>query len=362
MSRYPFAPRPVDDNLMSLMYQQKLAHHLHTKAYWPTTPFLASKGPKDASDKLSFLDKQGDFRVRTLNLLNLSNSATDCSTQPCAEASTYSPVDRRQINNVSETLKIYERLCEKAHKIRRREQCRTNQARYRDKQRNAEQQLKRSAEQLQEEMTMLRRRYRVLASLEKSNQSSWNTVSEVFRLFDTTFRYPWCMTSTHEMIHHAEARTILGILKGSFAQDAAMGELRGVPTLLEHLLWFSQSFGSPRVQLQRIERVTSDIMAARARINLTITEITLQHVFFQKEETVKEATHEIKRELLYERLLGQRLECDCSFHFLFDDDSDRVVRLEATIDLTTPLFRVLGSLKDVATILFHSRRVSMGLF
>ncbi|ETI53679.1 hypothetical protein F443_03420, partial [Phytophthora nicotianae P1569] len=59
--------------------------------------------------------------------------------------------------------------------------------------------------------------------------------------------------------------------------------------------------------------------------------------------------------LLSQRLLGQRLECDCSLAFLFDGDSARVVRLEINIDLTTPLLQALGSLKDVSKVLEHAR-------
>ncbi|KAG2792864.1 hypothetical protein PC129_g23219 [Phytophthora cactorum] len=63
----------------------------------------------------------------------------------------------------------------------RRQQCRTNQARYRDRQRNAQMQLEKRVEQLQQEV---KRKYRDLASREKSNQSPWRVVAEVFSLFE----------------------------------------------------------------------------------------------------------------------------------------------------------------------------------
>ncbi|KAG2809207.1 hypothetical protein PC129_g22662 [Phytophthora cactorum] len=236
----------------------------------------------------------------------------------------------------------------------RRQQCRTNQARYRDRQRNAQMQLEKRVEQLQQEVGSLKRKYRYLASRERSNQSPWSIVAEVFRLLETSFHSPWRVASTQEMKNHAETRQILAILERSFAHDAAMGELRGVKALVEQLLLFSQYFGTPHLKLQRIESVAPGVMAARAKLSMTVTELTLRHAFPHLEEPASEDRGD-GRGLLYQRLLGQRVECNCSLAFLFDEDSDRVVRLETSIDLTTPFLELLGSLKDVSKVLEHAR-------
>ncbi|KAF4031035.1 hypothetical protein GN244_ATG17130 [Phytophthora infestans] len=152
------------------------------------------------------------------------------------------------------------------------------------------------------------------------------------------------------MRNHSETRQILAILERAFAHDAAMGELRGVDALMEQLLLFSQYFGQPHLKLLRIESVAPDVMAARAKLSVTVTELTLRHAFPHLEEPAGGED----RVLLFQRLLGQRLECDCSLSFLFDEDSERVARLEVNIDLATPLFEVLGSLKDVSNVLEHA--------
>ncbi|KAF4149375.1 hypothetical protein GN958_ATG01430 [Phytophthora infestans] len=126
------------------------------------------------------------------------------------------------------------------NKSRRREQCRANQARYRDKQRNAQQQLERSVEQLQSELSTLKHRNLDLASRQRTNQSPWNTVAEVFRLLGVCFRSPWRVTCVQEMRNHSEMRQILAILERSFTHDVAMGDLRGIDALMEQLLQFSQ--------------------------------------------------------------------------------------------------------------------------
>ncbi|KAL4086020.1 bZIP transcription factor 1 [Phytophthora ramorum] len=114
-----------------------------------------------------------------------------------------------------------------AGKSRRREQCRANQARYRDKQRNAQLQLEKSVELLHAELDALKRRYRDLLSRERSNQSPWSIVAEVFRLLESSFRFPWRTTNAQEMSHHQNTRQILAVLERSFAHDAAMGKLSG---------------------------------------------------------------------------------------------------------------------------------------
>ncbi|KAG3117611.1 hypothetical protein PI124_g17039 [Phytophthora idaei] len=156
------------------------------------------------------------------------------------------------------------------------------------------------------------------------------------------------------MKNHAEMRQILAILERSFTHDAAMGELRGVEALIEQLLLFSQYSGTPHLKLQRIESVAPGVMAARAKLSMTVTELTLRHAFPHLEKPVSDDRGG-GRGLLYQRLLGQRVECNCSLTFLFDEDSDRVVRLETSIDLTTALLELFCSLKDVAKVLEHAR-------
>ncbi|KAH7482298.1 bZIP transcription factor 1 [Phytophthora ramorum] len=132
-----------------------------------------------------------------------------------------------------------------AGKSRRREQCRANQARYRDKQRNAQLQLEKSVELLHAELDTLKRRYRDLSSWERSNQSPWSIVAEVFRLLESSFRFPWRTANAQEMSHLQNTRQILAVLERSFAHDAAMGKLSGANALMKQVRCCSQYFGDP---------------------------------------------------------------------------------------------------------------------
>ncbi|GMF26493.1 unnamed protein product [Phytophthora lilii] len=236
---------------------------------------------------------------------------------------------------------------------RRREQCRANQARYRDKQRNAQLRLERSVEELHREIDSLKRRYRDLSSRERSNQSPWTIVAEVFRLLGSCFRSPWRISNMKEMKNHTKTRHILAVLEPAFDHDAALGDLIGVDALMEQLQRYSQYFGDTQLHLEHIESIAPGVMVAHARLNVTVTELTLRHIFPHLESSAASQYDEHK--LLYQRLLGQRLNCPCSLEFLFDEDSNRVVRLVTNVDLASPLLRLLGNYGDVVDVLKRSK-------
>ncbi|KAL4160794.1 hypothetical protein PRNP1_001356 [Phytophthora ramorum] len=213
----------------------------------------------------------------------------------------------------------------------RRQQCRTNQARYRAKQRNAHIQLEKSVKQLHQEVDGLKRRYRDLSSRERSNQSPWSIVAEVFRLLENSFRFPWRTANAQEMSHHQNTRQILAVLERSFEHDAAMGEVSGTNALMRQLRCYSLYFGDPILKLQRIESVAPSVMTARAKLSMTITEFTLRHAFPHLEKPICGRNGEDGRGLLYERMLGKRLDFNFSLNFLFDEDSDRVISPECII-------------------------------
>jgi hypothetical protein len=231
----------------------------------------------------------------------------------------------------------------------RRQHCRANQARYRNRQRDAQLQLEKSVKQLHQEVGSLKRRQRDLSSRERSTQSSWSIVAELFHLLEGSFRSPWHVASFNKMKNHEATRQVLAILERSFAHNAAMGDLQGADALMEQLRSYLQYFGEPRLQLQQIESVAPGVMVTKASLSVTLTEPTFQHLFPHIVKLENEQRHS-----LHNRLLGKRLQLSCSMRFLFDDESSSVVRLETNIDLVKALHRVLGNLADVAEVLQHA--------
>ncbi|KAL8009172.1 hypothetical protein Plhal703r1_c01g0001401 [Plasmopara halstedii] len=355
MSRYPYASRPLSDNLVSLVCPRAIGSRYHphkmVSPYQVESSLYKAPQTHDIRDLLN-----QDFLINAKGpgtFLSLNNAARVYPSQFRPELKAFPASEVSALNSSpSKLTETDKRKREDAHKFRRREQCRANQARYRHKQKNAQLQLEKSTEELHKDLETLKRRYRDLSSRERIIQSPWSIVADVFRLLDICFRSSWRMTSTKEMKFHTETRELLTILERSFASNVAMGELQGVDAMMEQLLLYSQIFQTSWLQLQRIERVAPGVMAARATINLTLTEFTLRHAFPHLEESTSQETDGSS---LFLRLLDQQLECRCSLTFFFDEESDRVVRLAASVDLMTPLLQVLGTLEDVKTVLEHAR-------
>ncbi|KAJ8576136.1 hypothetical protein ON010_g3074 [Phytophthora cinnamomi] len=227
----------------------------------------------------------------------------------------------------------------------RREQCRANQARYRNKQLNHKRQLQRDNQLLEEEIQGLKLRKRNIKFERKTNQSPWTIVGEVFRLLEDGFRSPWRLASTEEMMKHADTRQSLAFLEKCFVHNVAMGDLRGINALMDQWRRYSLYFEEPHLELKRVEVLAKGVVSAIATLSVTITDFTLRCVFPGL------ATCGGRKLLqLSKSLLGQRLDYSCSMRFLFDEASGRVVRLEPKIDLVTPLLRILGNIKDVSAV------------
>ncbi|GMF31461.1 unnamed protein product [Phytophthora lilii] len=337
MQHYPLAPRPLSDGLVGLVRPRAPAGRHLAERVRPFEAPTTSESPRDA------FKVAGDAPQALLALI-----AARPKPFLRAEREMHPPVHQVDSSPLNDSLK---RKRVENKQLRRREQCRANQARYRDKQRHAQLQLEKSVEQLHKELDTLKRRYRDLSSRERSNQSPWSIVAEVFRLLGSCFKSQWRMTGMKEMKNHTETRQILAVLERAFAHNAALGDLNGIEALMDQLRRYAQYFGDAQLHLKRIESVAPGVMSASARLSVTVTELTLRHIFPHLEGS-DGGDYEQR---LHQQLLGQRLHLNCSMNFLFDENSDRVVRLETKIDLAASLFRVLGNLKDVADVIEHAQ-------
>ncbi|EGZ24843.1 hypothetical protein PHYSODRAFT_482529, partial [Phytophthora sojae] len=234
-------------------------------------------------------------------------------------------------------------------KVVRRRQCRTNQARYRNKKRIYGDRLQHRVQQRQEELQALRLKRLRLCFSEKANLSPWDSVSEVFRLLETSFRSPWRMTSVDEMMKHAETQQSISQLRKSFAHDVSMDSASGVDALLEELCRYALYFSDPQIQLKRVESAVPGVLTASARLSVAVSEFTLSCVFphLQGASRNQGACDDDEHRAFREKLLGQRLSCRCEMTFLLDEESGRVVRLETSINLVESLVQVLDDVVDV---------------
>ncbi|KAG2813858.1 hypothetical protein PC129_g13586 [Phytophthora cactorum] len=233
----------------------------------------------------------------------------------------------------------------------RREQCRANQARYRNKQRNLQIQLESSVEKLRQKLARLKRRRQDIVLAEKTDQNPWIIVAEVFHVLQNSFRCPWNLEIDEDMQNDNTMRKNLAFLQKTFTSDVAMGELSGIDELINQWRRYSQYFGDARLHLQRVESMAPGVMKATARLHVTITELIVRFAFPHLSEPEPVSKYDINPPLR-ERLKGKHLDCSVSIDFQFDEDNGRVTRLEPRIDVIPALLRKLGDLSDVVEVCY----------
>ncbi|ETI53822.1 hypothetical protein F443_03279 [Phytophthora nicotianae P1569] len=272
-----------------------------------------------------------------------------------ADKTMRAPVDNTRLSDLKrlrdvEEMDKFEKL--EIKKAIRREQCRNNQARYRDRQRALQRRMQHEVQQLHEEVQGLKLKRQRLRFKEKTNRSAWSIVSDVFRLLETGFCSPWYMTNTDEMMKHTETRQILTELQKAFEHDVGMGGLQGVEALVEQLRRYSLYFSDPQMYLQRVEELVPGVVTATARFKLMVSEFTLRCVFphLEKPKNGGEDEEDIYRSLR-KKLLGKQLDCRCKVVFLMNEESGRVARLEVCIDVVGSLLQLLRDTIDASNVL-----------
>lgn len=285
---------------------------------------------------------------------------------------------------------------------RRREQCRTNQARYRNKQRAYRLELEEVVVRLREDVSMLDARHRSLSYERRTSFSPWNVVVEYFRLFrhgaHVRFAAPGrSSTSTGLVDDKREALTGAGAKATTSAVDLFLQspdgqdqlaflqsvtvpevyygggseETQGIEALADQWVRCARCFDNFELQLDRIEKASGDLdtIVAASRMRVTVSEATLRYVFPHLLTRRSSQSYRSDGRLaqlaggsegLARRLFGQQLEFKCSIWFQCDRESSKVVRLRAQLDLVTPIMRTLGSLRDAARVLDGARMTSDG--
>ncbi|KAL3657732.1 hypothetical protein V7S43_017305 [Phytophthora oleae] len=246
---------------------------------------------------------------------------------------------------------------------RRREQCRANQARYRQKQLKHAKILEKSVQKLRADIPVLElQRNRLLYG---GQQDVWNVVVEYFHVF--RFGVPMTLPVASEdgrisagrrpeHPDNAEANHQLAFLRSSMTDDVTLGERIGVVSLMEQWELYSSSFQSLHFQLERIERTNSTFVSVTAMLNVTVSEMTLINVFpclLDRDDGDAEDGGDT-RARVRSRLLGYRLQIPCSLCFEWDTNSCRVARLKTTVNFVTPLMKILKDISDVAFVLEHA--------
>ncbi|RLN14551.1 hypothetical protein BBO99_00000406 [Phytophthora kernoviae] len=246
---------------------------------------------------------------------------------------------------------------------RRREQCRTNQARYRMKQMKHAVILEETVQSLRVEIPALdMQRNRLLYG---SKQSIWSVVVEyahIFRFGVPVASKPLPTYPSMKSFQDTDTKRQLAFLRSTMSDDLILCELRGVNALMDQWRRYASSFQDLYFQLECIQGLSEKFVTGLASLSVTITETTLATVFphlFGSGRIQEDLGYDAKlepwrAEILASKLLGQRLRLPCSLCFEWDVESSRVMRLEMTVGFLTPLLQVLGRLEDAAAVMEHA--------
>ncbi|OWZ21465.1 Bzip transcription factor [Phytophthora megakarya] len=233
---------------------------------------------------------------------------------------------------------------------RRREQCRTNQARYRKKQTEYAKTLEVTVGQLRLEIPKLEMQHRQLISNAKA--SLWNVVVEYFHLFRNGSRSMGPRSSGPKAwLQTSEAEQQLLFLRSAMAEDVLIGEQRGVEAMVELWKRCTYYFDDLHFRLKHMTKVSENFIAATASLTVTVSEATLQLCLPSNEEFRRNTAQEAKMATVRSKLLGQRLVFPCRLSFEYNEATKRIVRLENSVDLLSSLIQVLGSIEDAAFVL-----------
>uniref|UniRef100_K3X529 BZIP domain-containing protein n=1 Tax=Globisporangium ultimum (strain ATCC 200006 / CBS 805.95 / DAOM BR144) TaxID=431595 RepID=K3X529_GLOUD len=233
---------------------------------------------------------------------------------------------------------------------RRREQCRTNQERYRKKQRS-------EGVELEEHVTNLREQVRVLeqqrVGLQQGFDSSaipYDVVLDFFRQFRHGLYGQEQVSQTLSAISRKHQ---LEFLHSVFRSNLEFGDFRGIDALVEQWRRYSTFHQDLTLELTNtvsFESVSlsnnqTHTICATGELALTITRATIQHVFPHLEPT---------HARIVKKLIGKRVTYNGVFEFEFDADH-KVQRLDVSLDLVASLLGLLHNVRDVATVLEHAR-------
>lgn len=268
---------------------------------------------------------------------------------------------------------------------RRREQCRANQARYRNKQRALRLELEGSVAELRKEVGELEAKRRSLFRKVNAKLTPWCVVVEYFRLF----RYGSSISSSASQkkstngsvdatatgstssvfattTDSPSGQAQLELLRSVMAPDVHLvgSDVHGVDALVAQWARWSQCFDCFELHLDRVEKASGlgDTLVATSRMRVTISDSTVRYVFphLIAQRSAETRDERSGSELAWQ-LCGQQLEFKGVLWFTCDQRTSQVLRLRCQLDLVPTMRRVLGSLRDVARVLDGARLTSDGL-
>ncbi|KAF4147511.1 hypothetical protein GN958_ATG03281 [Phytophthora infestans] len=228
-------------------------------------------------------------------------------------------------------------------KIRHRQRCRINQARYRQRQMHQENQVEGRIAKLRSEIKELESKFKNLIR-PPPTPTSWALASEYFRQLN-------CYLSSPRTMHKIARQ----FLRETMAFDVIDGSLFGVNAQLENWRLFALYFTDARVDLKGLKTPTSDTLIAGTVTSLTITEKTVSLMFPHLNSDGVGGPEGGVWSPRAVRLLNQKIVMDRSVLLRWDSTTGKLSSIHSQADMISPMLELLGSLEDVSSVFYKAR-------
>ncbi|ETK71421.1 hypothetical protein F441_21820 [Phytophthora nicotianae CJ01A1] len=323
-------------SIVGPIFQRVRRHEWLDTSVLPSKPALGTRSgfPKGGSSAR-------ESRDGTSNSLLHYNNIHHSNLRSLQNLASYSPLSGNgTLVGVGDAEYVNAKLLEMRRIARRREQCRINQARYRFRKEQRAQASHKTVLKLREEISQLElERSRLLSSVK---QSVFDVVVEYFHHFRHGIE-----SGQDSLAQDRQVQEKVRFLQSSMAPNLSLGECRGVDTLIDRWHRFSSYFEKLHFQLEHMREVAPSLVVVRASLAVTVTKTTLKCVF----PHLLENDQDLKLTRVGAKLLGRRLQLPCSLWFEWDEGSNKVVRLETSVDILIPVKKVMKSVEDTALVL-----------
>ncbi|KAF4139195.1 hypothetical protein GN958_ATG11555 [Phytophthora infestans] len=228
-------------------------------------------------------------------------------------------------------------------KIRHRERCRINQARYRQRQVQVETDIEDAIDKLKSEIKQLENKT-YSETRQPTAPTSWALASDYFRQLNYYVSSPEKLyKSAFKFIHEFMAPGAED--SSSFEADEWLKNWRLSATYFEDV----------HMEVKGMKTPTSDTLIAGTTTSMTITSNTLRLAFPHLNRDGVGGTKGGAWSPLASKLLGKRLVMCGSVIFRWDSSTGKAMSIHSQADMITPMIKLLGTLEDVSNAFYKAR-------
>lgn len=232
---------------------------------------------------------------------------------------------------------------------RRREQCRTNQARYRNKQRSFLLDMEKDVVALREEVERLRQTQQTLHRDVNARNGAVSWARTYFECFCRGLN-----VTAHDRLGQRDGMQRLSqddqiaFLHSTVRPDVILGDFQGIGVVIDQWRSLSGSFDNVVVELLRIDNIdifeSQTMLLLNTLCSFTISARSIDLIF----------PHLKQNQRLKEKLIGKRLTINAAGEFCLDEHC-QLQRVNCSFQFVPPMLSALGNAEDLVAVLDGAR-------